>query len=109
VTITRCDRSVNLVLMVLLLAASSASVYSAQVTAAELRIAVFDVDVSPPIGSPVAYAPTRKIVDPLSARGIVLLGAGRPIVLCAVDYIGIANGGNLAWREALAEAAETTS
>ncbi len=75
---------------------------------AELRVAVFDVDVSPPIGSPVAYAPTRKIVDPLSARGIVLLGADRPIVLCAVDYIGIGNGGNAAWRAALADAAGTT-
>jgi hypothetical protein len=93
----------------LLLVVSSVPICSADVTAAELRIAVFDVDVSPPIGSPVAYAPTRKIVDPLSARGIVLLGAGRPIVLCAVDYIGIGNSGNSAWREALAEAADTTA
>jgi len=74
-----------------------------------LRIATFDVDVSPPIGSPVAYAPTRKILDPISARGIVLLGAEAPIVLCAVDYIGIGNGGHAAWRTALAEAAGTTA
>ena len=56
-----------------------------------LRVGVFRVDVSPPLGSPVAYAPARKIEDPLSARGIVLLGAGEPIVLCAVDSIGIGN------------------
>ncbi|MDP6723507.1 MAG: hypothetical protein QGF59_32885, partial [Pirellulaceae bacterium] len=103
-TIYRCDRSVTCFLLGLLLAA-----FAAQVTAAELRVAVFDVEISPPIGSPVAYAPTRKIVDPLSARGIVLLGADRPIVLCTVDFIGIGNGGNLAWREALAEAADTTA
>jgi len=73
-----------------------------------LRVGVFGVDASPPIGSPVAYVPARTIEDPLSARGVVLLAAGRPIVLCAVDWIGIANGGHDAWREALAEAAGTS-
>ncbi len=81
----------------------------ATTTAAEpLRIAVFAADVTPPIGSPVAYAPTRSIVDPLSAKGVVILGSGRPIVLCAVDWIGIGNGGHDAWRERLANAAGTT-
>ena len=65
----------------------------------KLRVAVFRVDVTPALGSPVAYAPARKIEDPLSARGIVLLGAGRPIVLCAVDSIGIGNEGFDLWRE----------
>lgn len=73
-----------------------------------LRLAVFEADVTPPIGSPVAYAPARSIEDPLSARGVVLLGAGAPVVLCAVDWIGIANEGHDAWRQALAEAAGTT-
>ena len=74
-----------------------------------LQIATFNVDATPPIGSPVAYAPTRKILDPLTARGIVLLPSGqKPIVLCAVDWLGIANGGMDAWREGLAKAADTT-
>ncbi len=73
-----------------------------------LRLAVFRVDATPPLGSPVAYAPARKIEDPLSARGVVLLGAGKPIVLCAVDWIGIGNRGHDVWREQLAEAAGTT-
>ncbi len=73
-----------------------------------LKIATFNVDATPPIGSPVAYAAARTIEDPLSARGIVLLGAGKPIVLCAVDWIGIGNDGNLIFREKLAEAAGTT-
>jgi len=72
-----------------------------------LRVAAFRVDVSPPLGSPVAYALTRKIEDPLSARGIVLLGAGEPIVLCAVDSIGIGNDGYDQWREGLANAVGT--
>lgn len=73
-----------------------------------LRVGVFRADATPPLGSPVAYAPARKIEDPLSARGIVLLGAGEPIVLCAVDWIGIGNSGHDAWREELARAAGTT-
>ncbi|HEY5312615.1 MAG TPA: hypothetical protein VIK18_08845, partial [Pirellulales bacterium] len=50
----------------------------------------------------------RKIEDPLTARGIVLLGAGKPIVLCAVDWISISNGGHDAWRESLARAVGTS-
>ncbi len=76
--------------------------------AGPLRISVFVVDATPPLGSPVAYAPARKIEDPLSARGIVLLGAGPPIVLCAVDWISIANGGHDAWRASLARAVGTS-
>ncbi len=75
--------------------------------AGSLRAGVFRVDATPPLGSPVAYAAARKIEDPLSARGIVLLGAGKPIVLCAVDWIGIGNGGHDVWRERLAQAAGT--
>lgn len=76
--------------------------------ATSLRIGTFQVDATPPLGSPVAYAPARKIEDPLSARGVVLLGIEKPIVLCAVDWIGIANGGHDAWRENLARAVGTT-
>jgi len=39
----------------------------------------------------------------------VLLGAGEPIVLCALDWIGIANEGQDAFRAALAEAAGTSA
>ncbi len=77
--------------------------------AEQLRIATFNVDATPPIGSAVAYALARKIDDPLSARGIVLIGGDKPIVLCAVDWIGIANGGQDVWREKLAQAAGTTA
>ena len=76
---------------------------------ATLRIATFDVDATPPIGSMMAYDPvTNKWDLGLRARGIVLLGAGDPIVLCAVDWIGIANGGHDAFRAALAQAAGTS-
>ena len=76
--------------------------------AQELRVATFNVDATPPVGSPVAYVRARSITDPLSARGIVLLGAGKPIVLCAVDWIGIVGSGQDLWRGELARAAGTT-
>src|SRR5262249_41245894 len=46
--------------------------------------------------------------DPLRALGVVLLGMGRPIVLCAVDWTGLRNEAFRIWRAALAEAAHTT-
>ena len=72
-----------------------------------LKVGVFAVDASPPIGSPMAYDPTKGVAHPLSCRGVVLIGAGRPVVLCAVDWIGIANDGQLEFRKALAAAAGT--
>jgi hypothetical protein len=45
---------------------------------------------------------------PLSLRGLVLLGSDQPIVLCAVDWIGISNDGYKEFRQSLAEAAGTT-
>lgn len=78
------------------------------VHAEPLRIAVFKADATPEIGMPVAYVKARSITDPLSARGVVLMGDGKPVVLCAVDWIGIGNGGHDEWRRGLAEAAGTT-
>jgi hypothetical protein len=74
-----------------------------------LRVGVFAVDASPPIGSPMAYDPTKAVTLPLSCRGVVLIGQGEPVVLCAVDWIGIGNDGQTEFKKALAEAAGTTS
>jgi hypothetical protein len=73
-----------------------------------LRVSVFEVDASPPIGSPLAYDPTIAVASALSCRGIVLIGKGEPIVLCTIDWIGISNGGFQSFRKSLAEAAGTT-
>ena len=73
-----------------------------------LRLAVFDVDATPPVGSLLAYNPEIDKWDlGLRARGIVLLGSGIPIVICSVDWIGIANEGQDVFRQALADAAGT--
>jgi hypothetical protein len=76
-----------------------------------LRIATFQADVTPPIGTPLCDAlcvPAKEIVDPLSARGVILLTNQKPIVLCAVDWVGVGNSGYDAFRDALARAAGTT-
>lgn len=74
-----------------------------------VTLAVFDVDATPPAGSAMAYDPVKRLGElTLRCRGIVLRGADKPIVLCAVDWIGIANEGHDAFRAALAEAAGTT-
>jgi len=75
-----------------------------------IRVAVFEADVTPPLGAPLCNGnvkPASRIVDRLSARGLVLLGRGRPIVVCAFDWVGIGNAGHDAIRAQLAEAVGT--
>ena len=82
---------------------------SASAATPALRLATFDIDATPPVGSHMAYDPvTNKWDLGLRARGIVLMGPEQPIVLCAVDWIGIANEGHDAFRDAIAQAAGTT-
>jgi len=74
-----------------------------------VRIATFDIDATPPLGSHMAYDPVRRLDElTLRCRGIVLLSDSDPIVLCAVDWIGIANEGHDVFRRELAQAAGTT-
>jgi hypothetical protein len=76
-----------------------------------LQLATFRFDVTPPMGHSCCggwIKPVEAVDDPLEAVGFVLLGAGRPIVLCAVDWTGILNEAHVEWRRALAEAAGTT-
>ena len=84
---------------------------SASVSATDLHLGTFRFDVSPPMGHPLCGGWIKPVVgydDRLEALGLVLLGAGKPIVLCAVDWTGILNEAHLQWREALAEAVGTT-
>lgn len=76
-----------------------------------LHLAAFRFDVTPPMGHSLCggwIKPVVDVDDPLEAIGFVLLGAGKPIVLCVVDWTGLLNEAHLEWRKALAEAAGTT-
>lgn len=93
---------------ILLLIISSFCILLSSFAAEPLRLATFDVDATPSLGSAMAYDPVKRVDEmTLRCRGIILLGAEQPIVLCAVDWIGIANEGHDAFRSALAEAAGT--
>ncbi|MSQ94529.1 MAG: hypothetical protein EXR98_08225 [Gemmataceae bacterium] len=88
-------------------------IFCVSATAGEkpLKIATFEADVTPPLGTPLCDAlvmPAKKIVDPLSARGIIIFTNEKPIVMVAVDWVGIGNSGHAAIREGIAKAAGTT-
>lgn len=73
-------------------------------------LSTFSADVTPPIGHPGmggGVQPAKKIDDPLFAHGFVLKGAGKPIVLVALDWCEIRNDAYDRWRTVLAEAAGT--
>ncbi|MCC9599613.1 hypothetical protein LOC67_03495 [Stieleria sp. JC731] len=79
-----------------------------KLSTSELRLATFDLDVTPPVGSMMAYDPVRRNDElGLRCKGIVIFGSGQPIVLCAVDWIGISNGAHDEFRKVLAGAAKT--
>ncbi|MBW3539624.1 MAG: hypothetical protein KY476_05080 [Planctomycetes bacterium] len=76
-----------------------------------LRIATFAADVTCPLGHRLmGLLPVRakEILDPLEARGFVLLGDEQPIVFVAVDWCEIRNEAYERWRNELARAASTT-
>jgi hypothetical protein len=79
--------------------------------ASRLELATFRADISPPEGHPLCGGWIKPVVgqdDPQFALGLVLLGAGDPIVLCSVDWTGLLNEAHIRWRETLAQAAGTT-
>lgn len=86
----------------------SSSADSNNIRSNSIRIATFEVDATPHIGEPLAYTTTKRIEMPLSARGVVLIGNDDPIVMLAVDWIGVKSKATEIWKTALAKAANTT-
>src|SRR4051794_20566710 len=87
------------------------SLLSNQGRAAEYRVAAFEADISIPIGHACmggGIADAKTVLDPLLAKGFVLLGAGDPVVVVALDWCQANNSSYDRWREALAEAAGTS-
>ncbi len=85
----------------------SASVI-AQPVQQELKLSTFDIDATPPVGSQLTYDPMVNDWDlGLRAKGIIILGAGQPIVMCSVDWIGIANESQDEFKKVMALAAGT--
>ena len=73
-----------------------------------LFISTFDIDATPPVGTQLAYDPMESSWDlGLRARGIILTGQGKPLVFCAIDWIGIANDSQDVFKKTIAKAAGT--
>jgi len=76
-----------------------------------IHLATFRVNATPPMGHSLCGGWIKPVVgvdDPLSLRGVVLLGADKPIVLAALDWTGVMDESHRLWIEALADAAHTT-
>ena len=79
--------------------------------AAEYRVATFEADITIPVGRACmggGIADAREIVDPLFAKGFVLLGADQPVVVIALDWCQCNNDSYDRWRDVLAAVAGTT-
>jgi hypothetical protein len=75
-----------------------------------LRISTFRVDATSPKGQPCCggwIKPIEVVDDSQEALGFVIQGAGKPIVVCSVDWTGILNGAHLEFRTEVAKAVGT--
>ena len=79
-----------------------------QAATSGFRLATFQAAITPAPGAPIYTGTARSIVDPLEARGIVLRGAGKPLVIVSLDWCEVRNRSYDLWREQLAAAAGTT-
>ena len=89
----------------------SAALLPVGLEAGEYRVATFEADITIPIGHACmggGVSDAKQIVDPLFAKGFVLLGGERPIVVAALDWCQCNNDSYDRWRDALAQAAGTT-
>ena len=74
-----------------------------------LQATIFDIDITPPVGYKMPYGVVVNTWDlGLRAKGIVLSGAEKPIVLVSLDWLGIANDCYDEFKRSLARAAGTT-
>jgi hypothetical protein len=83
----------------------------ARAEAVEYRVASFEAEITIPVGHACmggGIADAKEIVDPLWAKGFVLLGAEMPVVVIALDWCQCNNDSYDRWRDVLADAAGTT-
>ena len=73
-----------------------------------LKIATFQTDATPPIGYDMGYSVVKTLGEPLLVKGVVITGAGKPIILVAVDWVTIDGKARDEWHALLAKAAGTT-
>ena len=76
--------------------------------AGTLRVATFRSEVTPAMGEPLIWVdPTREVLDPLWAKGVVIDGPAGRVVLCAVDWCGLGGYVHRMFRDKVARAVNT--
>ena len=76
-----------------------------------LEVSTFECDITPPIGTPLCggvIEPAKVIDDPQYALGFVVRGHEDPIVLVALDCLGVYGYAHDRFLMALADAAQTS-
>ena len=76
--------------------------------AENLKIVTFQVDVTPPIGDPLAYVPNDKVDTPIYVSGVVLDDGATRAVWVSSDYLYICGESYVRWTEAIAKQTGTT-
>jgi hypothetical protein len=97
--------NVSCLLLILIAAADCRAI------GADLTLANFRVDVTPPIGDGPCVGCMPKVSSiehPLELRGIVLRSGDDSYVIAAIDFCGICNTSDEVLRDAMAKAAGTT-
>lgn len=77
-----------------------------------LHLATFTADATPPKDHPLCggwITPVVAVDVPLQARGLILLGAGAPVVLCTLDWVGVRNDAYKVLRDEIAKRTHTTA
>jgi hypothetical protein len=76
-----------------------------------VRVSTFSVDVTPPLGHPLLAGwrpPAKSIKTQLFAKGVVIQGSDKPIVIAALDWCELRNDAYDHWRDVIATAVGTT-
>jgi hypothetical protein len=74
-------------------------------------VATFTADVTIPLGHACmggGISPAKTVADPLFATGVILTGAGQPLVVVSVDWCEIRNDAYAQWQQLIADAVGTT-
>ena len=74
-----------------------------------LKLASFIVDITPPIGFPLAYGVNRKVDSPIYIRGIILNDGAKSVIFASFDVIGIAGDVYLYFRKLIAKSASVSN
>ena len=109
--ILQCSRTSRVVCNVGCLLLISIAAADCRAIGADLSLANFRVDVTPPIGDGPCVGCMPKVSSiehPLEMRGVVLRSGEDSYVIAAIDFCGICNTSDEVLRDAMAKAAGTT-